>query len=188
MGKNPFGGGPPGGGKKGGRGKQSTLSSIALLTALAALVYFASVFVFNSQLDDASSKRTHQQSASSSKPPKPSATTASAKQRRYTSPGAKPPTKGGSKARRLKHESSEWTGLTRDIEACLASQDELMNVPVEWPGFHALCIDAVNAEEIRCWSTRARVIATQTATSLDRSPSTAPRPPRWSQTRSSTAR
>jgi hypothetical protein len=37
----------------------------------------------------------------------------------------------------------EWTGLQRDLEWCLGSQDELMTVPVEWPGFHALCIQQV---------------------------------------------
>jgi hypothetical protein len=37
----------------------------------------------------------------------------------------------------------EWTGLQRDLSWCLGSQEELMTVPVEWPGFHAMCIQEV---------------------------------------------
>lgn len=37
----------------------------------------------------------------------------------------------------------EWAGLKRDVTWCLGSQEELMTVPVEWPGFHALCIEQV---------------------------------------------
>ena len=39
----------------------------------------------------------------------------------------------------------EWDALPRDYDECLSLQDELMTIPVAWPGFHALCIDAVSA-------------------------------------------
>jgi len=43
----------------------------------------------------------------------------------------------------------EWTGLKRDLVACTTDQDELMNVPVVWPGFHALCLDHVDDSTVR---------------------------------------
>ena len=41
-----------------------------------------------------------------------------------------------------KHASLEWASLPRDMPGCLSSQEELMTIPVPWPGFHALCIDS----------------------------------------------
>ena len=43
-----------------------------------------------------------------------------------------------------KRESLEWTTLPRDYDGCLEQQQELMTIPVPWPGFHAICIDSVS--------------------------------------------
>lgn len=47
-----------------------------------------------------------------------------------------------------KHSSLEWQALPRDLEACLAAQDELMRMPVDWPGFHALCLESVDEQTL----------------------------------------
>ena len=44
-----------------------------------------------------------------------------------------------------KHNSLEWQMLPRDLPACLTAQEELMTIPVDWPGFHAMCIESVDA-------------------------------------------
>ena len=44
--------------------------------------------------------------------------------------------------------SAEWTTLPRDLDACLEAQEELMTIPVNWPGFHALCIESVGADSV----------------------------------------
>lgn len=49
---------------------------------------------------------------------------------------------------KAKHDSLEWTTLPRDLDACVADQHELMTVPVYWPGFHALCLDAVGTSSV----------------------------------------
>ena len=38
--------------------------------------------------------------------------------------------------------------LPRDLDECLKSQEELMTIPVEWPGFHALCIESFGDGEV----------------------------------------
>ena len=43
-----------------------------------------------------------------------------------------------------KRESLEWTTLPRDYDGCLEQQQELMTIPVPWPGFHAMCIESVS--------------------------------------------
>lgn len=47
-----------------------------------------------------------------------------------------------------RHDTSEWRALPRSLPECLASQDELMTTPAVWPGFHALCIDALSDDHI----------------------------------------
>ena len=41
--------------------------------------------------------------------------------------------------------SHEWQVLPRELPTCLTQQHELMTMPVEWPGFHALCLESVDA-------------------------------------------
>ena len=55
-----------------------------------------------------------------------------------------------------KHAALEWQSLPRDLPGCLTSQEELMTMPVDWPGFHALCIESVGAVGVP--SGRARFI------------------------------
>ena len=50
--------------------------------------------------------------------------------------------------RLARHDTGEWRALTRSLSECLASQDELMTTPAVWPGFHALCIDALSDDHI----------------------------------------
>eukprot|EP00966_Prymnesium_polylepis_P005248 121051-Prymnesium_polylepis.1 len=47
-----------------------------------------------------------------------------------------------------KHASLEWTSLPRELPACLTAQEELMTIPVDWPGFHALCIESVDGSTV----------------------------------------
>ena len=47
-----------------------------------------------------------------------------------------------------KRHSLEWQTLSRDLPSCLTLQEELMTIPVNWPGFHAFCIDAVSGDSI----------------------------------------
>ena len=42
-----------------------------------------------------------------------------------------------------KRRSSEWTSLPRSLPECIKAQEELMTIPVHWPGFHALCIETM---------------------------------------------
>ena len=55
-----------------------------------------------------------------------------------------PETKRELKANPKKRESLEWSTLPRDYDGCLEQQQELMTIPVPWPGFHAICIDSVS--------------------------------------------
>ena len=59
-----------------------------------------------------------------------------------------PETKRELKANPKKRESLEWTTLPRDYDGCLEQQQELMTIPVPWPGFHAICIDSVSASSL----------------------------------------
>lgn len=47
-----------------------------------------------------------------------------------------------------KHASPEWQQLPRDLPACLTAQQELMTMPVDWPGFHSMCIESLDSFSI----------------------------------------
>ena len=48
-----------------------------------------------------------------------------------------------------RYHGGEWLGLVRNLPDCLSKQKELMTAPVDWPGFHALCIEAVDSASVR---------------------------------------
>jgi len=47
-----------------------------------------------------------------------------------------------------KYQSLEWTSLPRSLPDCVTRQEELMTIPVVWPGFHALCIESLDESHV----------------------------------------
>ena len=126
MGKKsnlPFGKNGPS--KKRGR---SGLGLVGGLAVLGGLVYIGSTFYLsrtNSPSDNLPKQPTKRE-----RPPK--------RERSRSPPDAAPSSGSG------KYGGFDWQTLPRDLDGCITSQEELMTVPVEWPGFHALCIANVN--------------------------------------------
>lgn len=47
-----------------------------------------------------------------------------------------------------RQETNDTESRARDFLNCLSSQEELMTMPVDWPGFHALCIETINENSV----------------------------------------
>lgn len=123
-----------GGGKRGGK-KSSQLTWLGGAALLVGIVYVGSIFYAKSQGPTPAGRPTRENTARHPKPPK---SAASREERRGRKASAAPEAEGTAK-----HANLEWTSLPRNMDECLASQDELMSLSVPWPGFHALCIAAV---------------------------------------------
>lgn len=128
-------------GKGKGKGKRSSLSLIGIFAVLAGLVYLGTTFYFKSRFaPEPTGRPTSERSNRRRAQPQPP------NDERVASASAyKTSTKKAEPAAASKHGAPEWEMLPRDMDACLASQEELMTIPVPWPGFHALCIDSVGS-------------------------------------------
>ena len=116
-------------GKKYHQGKKkkgSGLTTIAALLAVAGIVYMTATFLTTKFFPSDPPPRREKVS---SRPPR--------------EPSKNVPAASAGAAE--KHANLEWQMLSRDMDECLRSQDELMTIPVPWPGFHVLCIDEVGA-------------------------------------------
>lgn len=47
-----------------------------------------------------------------------------------------------------RQETNDAESRARDFLNCLSSQEELMTMPVDWPGFHALCIESIKENSV----------------------------------------
>ena len=127
---------PAGVGKKRGGGKRSSLTLYGGMALFVGLIYFASTIFFKT-------------SSRFNAPLAPSKRQTSERPSRGKKPTAqKPIVREADVTLASKHDSLEWRTLSRDVPACLSKQDELMTIPVEWPGFHALCIDDVGGTHV----------------------------------------
>ena len=121
---------------KKGKGKKKSATSIAALAGCG-LVALAGLLAMQWYLTESVDPSSSSQGADASGLTRP--------------PKVDKPKKGSSKSSRAaakRRDSLEWRRLPRDMAACLAQQEELMTVPVNWPGFHAFCIEAVDADSV----------------------------------------
>jgi hypothetical protein len=135
MGKKQPRAGPPGK-----RGKRGNITTIIAIGALAGIVYFVAVF-FSSKgsLPQPSARPTHEHGRRAS-------------QQQYASvPGTGSKKSSAYRAKTStadKRGTAGWIDLPQDLPTCLRSQEELMTMPVAWPGFHALCIHEIGERSV----------------------------------------
>jgi len=140
---------PKGLGSKG-KGKRTSLGTIGIIVAGVGIVYVLGTLWFagNSRFSAplAPSKRRTSENPERKKPPERSKP--DRKRDILGVPLEAEVSETSPEATAAKHGSIEWKTLPRSLPDCIKSQAELMTVPVKWPGFHALCIDAIGEAHV----------------------------------------
>jgi len=114
-----------------GKGKKSSNLAVLMGGGICALVFVMAVQWYLTELPEPLAG-----GAELTRPPKPT----KAKPAKAKKPDAKKSAN--------KRDSLEWSRLSRDLPSCMEQQEELMTMPVYWPGFHAMCIDSVSESGI----------------------------------------
>ena len=134
---------PAFGGKARG-GKRGGLSLILGFVGLAGTLYVGTTLLYSSRFAPNPSARPTSESSAGRGEEKRRVRPSRNAERRERRTEATTLQRAASAAASAKYDR-EWDALPRDLSECLSHQATLMTIPVEWPGFHALCIDAVSA-------------------------------------------
>ena len=137
---------PAFGGKARG-GKRGGLSLILGFVGLAGTLYVGTTLLYSSRFAPNPSARPTSESSAGRGEEKRRVRPSRNAERRERRTEATTLQRAASAAASAKYDR-EWDALPRDLNDCLSHQATLMTIPVEWPGFHALCIERVGDADV----------------------------------------